>query len=128
MGRMPAFQAWMAVLLLLGAAGAARAQAPIAARASIDPGIVRLGERATYRGHVIVRPDAPVRWLVPEATEALTWGERRARPASSIDGGDAHRRRADTVSVPIPVQGFQHGRYVDAEAAGLAMLIRMLQL
>jgi hypothetical protein len=100
----------MAVLLLLGATGAAPPQALIAARASIDRGIVHLGERATYRGHVIVRPDAPVRWLVPEATEALTWGERRARRASSFEGGAAHRRRADTVSVEVPLQGFELGR------------------
>jgi hypothetical protein len=97
-------------LLLLAATGAAPPQAPIAARATIDPGIVHLGEPTTYRGHVVVWPNASVRWLVPEGTDALTWGDRQAGRASSFDASGAHRPQADTVSVTIPLQAFQLGR------------------
>ncbi|MBI3539234.1 MAG: hypothetical protein HY076_03060 [Candidatus Eisenbacteria bacterium] len=84
----------------------------IESRASVEPGVVHLGERAVYRGAVVVRAGADVRWLAPEANDALTWGERRARRSSQFGGYASHSRIADTVSVEIPVQAFQLGRIV----------------
>ncbi len=108
-GRLRSLAALMAMVSLLGGTGAARAQESIAARASVEPGVVHLGERALYRGFVVVRPDARVRWLAPEANEALTWGDRRARRASRFAGSVEHGRVADTVSVEIPLQAFRLG-------------------
>lgn len=108
-GRPGSLAVGIAIVLALGGPATARAQVSIAARASVDPGIVHLGERAFYRGFVVVRPDAPVRWLTPEANEALTWGDRRARRASRFDGSVGHGKAADTASVEIPLQAFRLG-------------------
>lgn len=98
------------VIALLMTAGATRSQESYAARVSVDPRVVHLGEPAVYRGYVVVRPDVDVRWLPPEANDALTWGERHVRRAPRFYGGGAHPSTADTLSVEIVVQAFQPGR------------------
>ena len=95
---------------MLAAAAAAQGPVPYVARAEVKPAVVRLGEPALYRGYVVVPPAAPARWLPPDSSAALTWGERRARRASRFAGSADHTRSEDTVAVEIPVQAFELGR------------------
>ena len=83
--------------------------APIqsAARVTVSPPVVRLGERAVYRGTVVVDPGTRAQWLPPDTSSALTWGTRRAWRHSATSGG---RATADTIGVEIPVQAFELGR------------------
>ena len=99
-----------ALLACLVLAAPARAQETVPARAGVAPEVLRLGERAVYRAHVIVPPKTAVKWLTPEANEALTWGERSARRTPRYYGGGTHPVEEDTVAIEIPVQAFQLGR------------------
>ncbi|HYM80402.1 MAG TPA: hypothetical protein VEY91_03200 [Candidatus Limnocylindria bacterium] len=110
---------WMwalSALLGIGLCGAfvparawAQSEADLDAQALVTPDIVQLGERATYRGRVIVDPRFQVRWLPPEPSDPLTWGTRQAGRNPRWDGGGGHRKVADTVWVEIPLQAFELG-------------------
>jgi len=99
-----------AALLLTPAVG--WPQDGVVARVEVRPQVLHLGERAIYRGYVVVSPATAVRWLPPDPNEALTWGERHARRTSRYAGSVDHSRIEDTVAVEIAVQAFQPGRVV----------------
>ena len=106
-------RAWVATLAVAALAlrvGSAQAQDPTLARVEVKPSVVHLGERATYRGYVVVPPAARVRWLPPDSSEILSWGERRARRSSRYAGSVDHTRSEDTVAVEIGVQAFDIGQ------------------
>ena len=100
---------WLGALLLASRAEAVT-QIQSAARVTVFPPVVRLGERATYRGTIVVDPGVRAQWLPPDTSEALTWGPRRAWRHPAYAGGGANRASADTIGVEIPVQAFQLGR------------------
>ena len=101
----------LALLAPVVGASSAAGQETLPARASVSPEVVRLGDRAVYRGHVIVEPGTQVRWLNPEPAEALTWGTRSARRKTRYSGSVDHSAQHDTVSIEIPVQAFELGRH-----------------
>lgn len=102
------------VVALASAAAPARAQTPdpgaIAARATLDPGTARLGERVRYSGVVVLPPGAgTARWLPPDADPDLTWGAlapRRVRPRAAA--GTAR----ETLAVTATLQAFRTGTIV----------------
>jgi len=108
---------------LLLAAGAAFAQpsispsllhssAPLQAHAALRPAVAGLGERVLYQGWVL-RPEAPVfaRFLPPDTTAALTWGEPQAhqRRGKPDQAGRYQLGNWDTLFVEIPLQAFALG-------------------
>ena len=78
--------------------------------AELSPPTFHLGERATYRGWVVVPRDEEVRWIPPDSGGAFTWGRPVAR---RIHGHTAEmmgqRMSFDTVKVEIPLQAFALG-------------------
>jgi hypothetical protein len=112
--------AWTcAAFLALGLVPArAGAQDPdgIEVKVTVDPGVIKLGERAILRGRVIAPTTSRVRWLPPEANEALTWGERKAgvshgpsRTRPNPRAPTDPRGSLDTVWVELPIQPFVLG-------------------
>jgi hypothetical protein len=95
--------AWLAAggaALVLAATAAAQQ-----ARVTLRPGLAGLGERVTYRAEVITRPEAAVRWLLPDSAAALTWGEPRVgRSRARRPGG-----RLDTTWIEASLQAFELG-------------------
>jgi hypothetical protein len=75
--------------------------------AELIPRDLGLGERATYRGWVVVPREEAVRWVPPRAGGAFTWGRPAAHrvPAKGVAG----RTPLDTVKVEIPLQIFALG-------------------
>src|SRR5207237_2481746 len=77
--------------------------------AEVAPSVLHLGERAIYRGWVIVPHGEPVSWIRPQTSGALSWGPavvRRSRRA----GDGAGPGGVDTVRVEAPLQVFALGR------------------
>lgn len=94
------------VTLVLLAAPPARAQ--FAARASITPGRVQLGQPATYRGIVLVPRGLTVRWTPPDTGGAFTWSPLVA--SRSPDRRRVPVRLAqDTLRVETTLQAFALG-------------------
>ena len=96
------------MVLLLGAVAAALPAGALAqaglysVHAEISPGVVRLGERATYRGWVIVPHGEAVHFVAPRTAGALSFGPAAVR-RSHADGGP------DTVRLEAPLQTFALG-------------------
>lgn len=100
---------WLSALLLASQAEAVT-QLQSAARVTVSPPVVRLGERAVVRATIVVDPATRAQWLPPDTSAALTWGPRRAWRHPAYAGGGANRASADTIGVEIPVQAFELGR------------------
>lgn len=128
---------WIALALLVPAHAAlaqpsapparppAPGSAPFQAHAAVRPAVVGLGERVIYQGWIL--RDAPqiyARWLAPDTSAALTWGEPRVRvvhrhPGSLGRGSWSPPRpdrsgryplgASDTLFVEIPLQAFALG-------------------
>jgi hypothetical protein len=98
---------------------------PLQAHATVRPAVAALGERVLYQGWVLRgAPRTLARWLPPDTSQALTWGEPRVRVthfhSGSIGGRggkppkpDATGRyalsAADTLWVEIALQAFALG-------------------
>src|SRR5207247_463026 len=74
----------VAVAALLGRVGTGSAQPPqeIAARTTLTPSVVRIGEPVHYEGRAIVRFGLPVTLLPPEPDPDLTWRNVKSRGIS----------------------------------------------
>jgi len=103
-----------AAALLAGATG--EAAAVIRVRSSIEPGVVRLGEPARYRGEILFtrgelgRPQ----WIRPDSSGAFAWGPM----ITSISRG-AGMVGTDTLRLLTTVQAFELG---DATVPGVAFV------
>ena len=111
----------IAVLLPAGLmlAAIAHGQFKVSARATVTPGVAKIGERVIYRGEY-VGYGIP-RFLPPEPDSALTWGtprithvaarlpERRWGAAQHLPSGN--RYPPDTFRVEVPLQAFVPGVY-----------------
>jgi hypothetical protein len=110
-----------AALALLLAATPSAAGEVQRMRAAIAPETAALGERVTYRGAVVLAAGADagaLRWLAPDSSETLYWGEARTRFANGVAprrAGAAARGPAspaalhDTAFVEVPLQIFDTG-------------------
>ena len=81
-------------------------------RASVQPGLARIGEPVIYRGHVVVVRGTEFRWLAPARGGAFEWGSPRVRRSSAISGSSVRKADAwgvDTMQVEIPLQAFEPG-------------------
>jgi len=109
------------VLILIGACQA-QAFGQVQVRVSVTPKVAKLGERVIYRGRAILRYGLPasVKWLPPEESPDLTWGEFKARRVSGqVEQrlGAAARRpptttrwdHSDTLDVEVSLQAFRTG-------------------
>jgi hypothetical protein len=94
-------------LLLAGPAATLRAQEPLQARATVTPAVVRLGERATYRGRVLVPAGGSYKWIVPEAGGDVTWGP--LRPRLTKRRPSPNPPFSDTLEIEATVQVFRLG-------------------
>ena len=72
--------------------------------AEVRPATLRLGERATYVGWIVVPHGQPVSWIVPGDQGAFHW----EKPVSIRAQGTAGA--ADTARIEIPLQVFALGR------------------
>ncbi len=77
--------------------------------AEVSPRVVKLGERATYRGWVTVPAGEPVKWLPPEGGGDLTWGRLSARRKRSYTGPVYNVGEEDSVWVEASLQAFRIG-------------------
>jgi hypothetical protein len=115
---------------------------PLAMRATVDPGVARLGQVVIYRGRVAyaATPSVPspggtggsgprvqLKWLPPENDPDLTWGAPRAHRAASASVSRA--AAWDTLYVDIPFQVFKTGtrvipglRFQDQDPARAAIM------
>jgi hypothetical protein len=83
----------------------------VAVRASVTPKRVRLGDRVTYAGQVIVPPGVAVQWLPPAGGGSWTWSALRAwrSPGTRGERGARGRGPSDTVHVEAALQAFVVG-------------------
>jgi hypothetical protein len=90
--------------MLLALLGSSRAIADdlYAVHSDIAPKVVRLGERATYHGWVIVPHGEAVNFITPRTSGAFSFGTAVTR-RSSAGGGP------DTVRLDVPIQTFALG-------------------
>ena len=106
--------------LLAGSATQARAQGDsLHARATVTPGIAKLGERVFYRGEVVLWAGGRAQWLSPEQAPDLTWGSVRYGTARPHEPGQRFGQQAatprfradlaDTAWIEIPLQAFEPG-------------------
>jgi hypothetical protein len=95
------------VLLFAAPAATSSAQESLQARATVTPAAVRLGERATYRGRVLVPSGGSYKWIVPEAGGDVTWGPLRPRLAQRRPSPNPPF--SDTLEVEATVQVFRLG-------------------
>jgi Domain of unknown function (DUF4381) len=103
-------RAIVSVGVLVGLAAAvvpARAQQALQARATVTPAEVRLGERAIYRGRVLVPPSGTYKWIVPDPGGDVTWGPLRPRLAKRRPSPNPPF--LDTLEVEASVQVFRIG-------------------
>ncbi|HVP15476.1 MAG TPA: hypothetical protein VMS88_08015, partial [Terriglobales bacterium] len=93
------------------AAPPARAQAPGGtwSRATLEPGVARLGERVIYRGAVLVPTGTAFRWMLPAGGGIFEWGAPRFRRAPVFAGSGNGGAFADTFEIEVPFQAFATG-------------------
>jgi len=115
----------LASLLAPAIAAAQVPPAPIQAHAAVRPAVTDLGRPVVYEGWVLCPgPRTLARWLPPDATQSLTWGEPRVRLTHMFQGSIAGRGGkppkpdatgryqlggTDTLWVEIPLQAFALG-------------------
>jgi hypothetical protein len=124
--------ALLAVLPFAAARSGAQSAPPSAAtggsiqgHAAVRPAVAELGQRVLYQGWVLSgAPQTAARWLPPDTSQALTWGEPRVHVSHTFQGSIAGRggkrpkpdatgryklSGADTLWVEIPLQAFALG-------------------
>jgi hypothetical protein len=82
-------------------------------RATLEPGVAKLGEQVLYRGEVLARNGESVQFMPPDPDSLFTWGVPRvgrrafAMPGQKLPSGPA--RGLDTLWIEIPLQVFEIG-------------------
>jgi len=117
--RVPARSRAVFALALALLAGPLHAQTPPVPeparnpRATLEPGVAKLGEPVLYRGTVLARSGESVQFMPPEPDSLFTWGTPRvgrrafAIPGQKLPSGPA--RGLDTLWIEIPLQVFEIG-------------------
>jgi hypothetical protein len=106
----------LALVLVTSPAHAQDSQAPDPtrhARATLEPGVARLGERVLYRGEVVARSGESIQFMPPEPDSVFTWGTPRVGRRASASPGQKRppgpSRGLDTLWIEIPLQVFEIG-------------------
>lgn len=84
-------------------------------QASVRPGIVRIGQPVLYRGRVLLRRGADLRWQVPAGGEAFEWGSPRIQRIPAYSGSRNRAKEvlfADTLQVELSLQAFTPGMLI----------------
>jgi hypothetical protein len=77
-------------------------------KASVTPARLLLGERATYRGRVVLPSGIGVHFEAPSSTGDLTWGAPRVRRGPIVDPRNPDFGM-DSVVIAVPLQVFDTG-------------------
>jgi hypothetical protein len=83
-----------------------------ACQASVRPGFARIGQRVLYRGRILLRRGADLRWQVPAGGGAFEWGSPRIQRIPAYSGSRNRAKEAlfaDTLQVEISLQAFAPG-------------------
>jgi hypothetical protein len=95
-----------------------------ACQALVRPGIARIGEPVLYRGRVLLRRGADLRWQVPAGGGAFEWGPPSLRRIAAYSGSRNRAKEAlfaDTLQVEFSLQAFLPGLLT---VPGLAFEVR----